>query len=658
MTQATDVLHAVLGTAGHIDHGKSSLVKALTGTDPDRFREEQERGMTIDIGFAEYQTPDGVDVGLIDVPGHERFIRNMVAGAAGMDIVMLVIAADDSVMPQTREHLEIMTLLGIQRGFVVVTKIDMVEAELVELVEEEVQEFVDGTFLEDADVIRCSSITGEGIDAVRERIHQLVRDLPPRDLEGVFRMPVQRTFTIKGHGTVVTGVPLAGQIHVGDHVELLPQGQECRVRGLQVHHRPSEEGGAGLRTAINISDVGWRDVNRGDVIAAPGFFSATRLVEARFTLLPSWPAPLKDNMPIRFHAGCTETLGRMVLLDSKRLAPGDDALVQLRLDQAVVVAPGDHYLVRLASPERTLGGGLVLGETRFRFKRFRDWIHENLKGKEEHLDDREAYLEYVVRSEGLNPVSRDRLPLLVKDGPARVAEHLKSLLERGIVVELTGRKDVLHRDMVARGSEEAEKALAALHEADHYPYGFGVQPVASHMKHPPHVVGVFLAASVSSHTVEKQGAIFRLKAFKGSLSKEDRRILGAVEEAIQKGGFQTPSPTIIADEMGKPKKRVDNILTLLSGWSRIVEIDKGVFLHIDAVKEARRKLVAYCEEHGEIPSNRMKDEVGATRKYVIPLLEHFDSIGLTRRVESSRVLKEGYETILADDPAPRAAAPD
>ncbi|HMS18317.1 MAG TPA: selenocysteine-specific translation elongation factor, partial [Planctomycetota bacterium] len=385
MNSAMSVLHAVLGTAGHIDHGKSSLVKALTGTNPDRFKEEQERGMTIDIGFAEYQTADGVDVGVIDVPGHEKFVRNMVAGAVGIDMVMLVIAADDGVMPQTREHLDIMGILGIRRGFIVVTKVDMVDPAYVELVKEEIAEFVQGTFLEDAPMVTCSSITGFGLDQVREQIDALVRSLPERGREGVFRMPIQRAFTLKGHGTVVTGVALSGVAQVGDNLEVLPKRLPCRVRAIHVHHRAATEALAGHRSAFNLSDVDYKDVMRGDVLATPGFFTATRLVEARFQLLASHKGPLKDQTAIRFHVGASDSLGRMILLNAKTLSPGEDALVQFRLEDDVVVAPGDHYLVRLASPERSLGGGLVLGETRFRFKRFRDWIQENMEGKEQSL---------------------------------------------------------------------------------------------------------------------------------------------------------------------------------------------------------------------------------------------------------------------------------
>lgn len=646
MNPTTSVLHAVLGTAGHIDHGKSSLVKALTGTNPDRFKEEQERGMTIDIGFAEYQTADGVDVGVIDVPGHERFVRNMVAGAVGIDMVMLVVAADDGVMPQTREHLDIMGLLGIRRGFVVVTKIDMVDAEMVELVEEEIRDFTRGTFLEGAPVVPCSSATGEGIDRVKAEIDNLCRDLPGRDAEGVFRMPIQRAFTLRGHGTIVTGVAISGAARTGDTLEILPGNRFCRVRGIHVHHRSADRAEAGHRSALNITDVDYRDVRRGDVIAAPGYFTASRLVEARFTLLPAWRGVLKDAMPVRLHVGSTEAIGRMVLLNAKTLAPGEEALVQFRLEDPVVVAPGDHYLVRLASPERTLGGGLILGETRFRFKRFRDWIQENMVGKEQSLADKSRYLEYVVRSEGLHPVATDNLPLLVKDAPGVVEERLRDLIERGSLQRLPGGRDVLHRDMVARGSGEAQKALLGLHEKDHYPFGFSAQAVASAMKHEPRLVQVFLDEACSAGRVERQGDQYRLKAFKGSLSNEDRRLVGTIEQRLRESGWQAPTAAVLAGEMGKPRRRIDNLLTLLEGAGRAVRLDEGLYVHMERVREARDLLVAHCEAHGEMPSNAMKDVIGATRKYVIPLLEYFDRVGLTVRIDAARRLKDGYGEIL------------
>ncbi len=644
------VLHAVIGTAGHIDHGKSSLVKALTGTDPDRFPEEQARGMTIDLGFAEYRTKEGIDVGLIDVPGHEKFVRNMVAGATGIDIVMLVVAADDGVMPQTREHLEILGLLGQRRGFVVLSKVDMVDKDLADLVEEEIRDFVKGTFLEGTPILRCSSITGQGLDEVRALIDELARTLPPRDVLGVFRLPIQRSFTVKGHGTIVTGVPVTGRVEIGQELEVLPQGMRCRVRGIQVHHAACESAEAGHRTALNLTDVNYRDLKRGHVVAQPGFFTASRLVEARFRLLRSWKSSLRDGMPIRFHSGCLETLGTISLLDVKRLEPGEECFIQLRLEEPVVVAPGDAYLVRLASPEKTIGGGIVLGETRFRFKRFRDWIKENLQGKEASLQDRQRYLEYVVRSEGLHPVEVDRLPSLVKDSWAGVTENLLALRRSGKLVELGGSREVVHADMIGRALQEVEKALLHLHEADHYPFGFGPTAVTSRVKFAPALVELALERGVKEQKLELQNGQYRLKAFKGSVSNEDRRLLGVIEDRMRLGKFATPIPADLAEETGRPKKRIENVLTLLEGWGRVIKLDENVYLHMESIRYARDQLVQYCLTHGEIPSSTMKDVIGATRKYVIPLLEYFDKVGLTTRHDSSRKLKPGYESVLAPPP--------
>jgi selenocysteine-specific elongation factor len=643
---SASVLRAIVGTAGHIDHGKSTLVKALTGTDPDRFPEERARGMTIDIGYAEYRTRDGVDVGLIDVPGHERFVRNMVAGASGMDLVMLVVAADDGVMPQTREHLEIMTLLGLRRGFICLTKVDKAPSDLTDLVEEELREFTKGTFLEGAPILRISALQGLGMDDLRATLDGMVRELAPHDDSGVFRMPIQRSFTVKGHGTVVTGIPVSGRVTQGSTLEVLPLGVSTRVRGLQVHHQAADAAGAGQRTALNISDVDYRAIGRGAVIAEAGYFAASQMVEARFRLLSSIHEPLRGTTAIRFHSGCAEVMGTLVLLDCKDLAPGEDALVQLRLEEPVVVAPGDHYLVRRASPEHTLGGGLVLGETRFRFKRFKEWIHENLEGKEQSLQDRERYLEYVVRSEGLHPVETERLPLLVKDAPKATALLVEKLLADGRLVAIPGRREVLHKDMVARGAEAALKALLELHRLDHYPFGFALLLVASAMKHPPHAVAVFLERLLLEKTVDRQGEQFRAKAFSGGLSQEDRRIATEIERILRETAFAAPIPQDLADQLQRPRKRIDNILKLLTGRGEVVELDENVFVHMDAVRDARDKLVAYCQAHGSMPSNTMKDVIGATRKYVIPLLEYFDKVGLTLRKDSARTLKPGYERVL------------
>ena len=346
----------VIGTAGHIDHGKSTLVRALTGIDPDRLKEEKARGLTIDLGFAPLTLPDGRLVGIIDVPGHERFIKNMVAGASGIDLVVLVVAADDGVMPQTREHLSIMGLLGVKRGMIVLTKIDIVDEEMVELAEEDVRETVAGTFLEDAPLYRVSAISGEGFEPFKDALFAAAGKVEPRAADGVFRMPIQRVFTAKGFGTIVTGIPLSGSVKVGDTLEVLPGGMKGKVRGIQAYKQKWESARAGHSTAINLSDVSHKEVKRGCVASEPGFYRAARLIGARLTMLAHLDRPLQNRAAIRLHTGTIEAVGEVILLDAVELQPGETGLVQIRLEEPVVCAPGDAFILRLASPLMSLGG--------------------------------------------------------------------------------------------------------------------------------------------------------------------------------------------------------------------------------------------------------------------------------------------------------------
>ncbi len=639
MESVTDIFRAVVGTAGHIDHGKSSLVKALTGTDPDRLKEEQERGLTIDLGYAEYTTAEGRQVGLIDVPGHERFIRNMVAGATGLDIVMLVVAADDSVMPQTREHLEIMQILGLRRGFIVITKIDLVDDGMPELVEEELREFVEGTFLEGAPIIRCSNATGEGLDLVRAELERQVAAVPARDMTGPFRLPVQRSFTVKGHGTVVTGVPLSGTVSVGDELEILPQGQAVRVRSVQAHHHPVPTAGAGQRVALNLSDINWKDVGRGASICTPGLFNASTLIEVRFKLLASYGKALDSHVGVRFHANTTETLGTLVILDAKQAEPGTEVYAQLRLDEPVIMAPGDRFLLRLASPERTLGGGVILGETKFRHKQSRTWITDNLAAKESAIGDLSAYVEATVRGQGLHPTDVHVIPAMVRATEALVAPVIEKLLAEKKLVRVGSTGTYLHAEPVTVGGESVEASLLALHQANHYAYGFTVFDIATHVRHPPAVTELFLADCVRRGTVDRQALEWRLKSFKGGLSQEDRRLVGWLEDRLKTTGMASPLTADLAKEAGRPEKRIDNLIIMLEAQGKAKRLDESVVLHSDTIAAAKQRLIAHCNAHGQITSIEAKDVLGGTRKYVIPLLEYFDSIGLTVRRDSVRTLK-------------------
>ena len=375
-----EIVSVVVGTAGHIDHGKSSLVRRLTGIDPDRLQEEQAREMTIDLGFAPFHLPDGRRVGLIDVPGHERFVKNMVAGATGIDLVVLVVAADDGVMPQTREHLEILTLLGVEAGMVAITKIDLpgVDDELVEILELELEDLLEGTFLAGAPIRALDSLSGRGFEAFQQTLFSLIEaraEAREAARGGAYRQPIQRVFSARGFGTILTGVPLSGEVAPGDKVEVITSTAVLpgRVRGLQAYGATVERARAGHSTAVNVADVDFKQVHRGDTIAAPGVFRAHPMFEARLELLASQSKPLEQRQLVRVHVGTAEVLGEVVLLDATSLDPGERALAQLRLRAPVVALPGDRFVLRRSSPLETLGGGVILGRSRWRLKAFRTW---------------------------------------------------------------------------------------------------------------------------------------------------------------------------------------------------------------------------------------------------------------------------------------------
>jgi selenocysteine-specific elongation factor len=377
--------HIVMGTAGHVDHGKTALIKGLTGVDTDRLKEEKERGITIELGFASLTLPDGLVLGVVDVPGHERFVRNMVAGAAGIDLVAMVIAADEGVMPQTREHLQICNLLGIRKGLVALAKVDLVDQEWLALVQEDVREFLRGTFLEGAPIVPVSSLTGEGFPELRETIARVAGEVETEADAGLFRLPVDRVFTMKGFGTVVTGTLLSGQVRIGEEVEFAPTGLRTRVRGIQVHNRPQEVAEAGQRTAVNLQGVEKATIERGHVLAAPETLPASRRLDVSFRLLPGAARKLKNRTLIRLHTGTSEIMARVILLDRDDLEPGGEAYAQIVPEEPVTVVAGDRFVARSYSPVTTIGGGIILDPLPGKHKRFSEKILEAfhcLAGKE------------------------------------------------------------------------------------------------------------------------------------------------------------------------------------------------------------------------------------------------------------------------------------
>ena len=632
----------IVGTAGHIDHGKSSLVKRLTGIDPDRLQEEKDRGMTIDLGFARFHTSDQRLVGIIDVPGHERFIKNMVAGATSVDVVMLVVAADDGVMPQTREHLEILTLLGIEKGLVVVTKKDLVDADLLELAIEDVRELLAGTFLEGAPVLPCSNTSGEGIDEVRALLEEFIAAVAPRPEDGLFRMPIQRVFSAKGHGTVVTGVPLSGRLVPGSEVEIQPLGKRGKVRGLHAYGQSCTQIRAGHSSALNLSDLDYREICRGMVAASPGFFEAASLWEARLQYLSGRGGPIKHRTPVRFHVGTSEVMGLVRLIEVSELAPGESALVQIELEEPVVAAQGDRFLVRQPSPMLTLGGGVLLGPTSHHRRRLKDYHISALRQREDALQSPAEAARFAAEQHRFRPFTDKDLAVDLALTHEKVGGLVKSLLEEGDLVEL-GRGQLLSREFSERARKQLLATLKELHKKHPLKKLLELRQVRSHLDLPEAVLKSAVERAVAKGQVSEEGepGHLRLSAHQPAITDADRQLLVELRAEYATAELKPPSPAQAADRLEADAVHVEHLLGLLGDEGEMLRVGP-LFFHHMAIERAKQELVKNAQAHGgqvDIPA--LRDELATSRKYMIPLLEYFDGIRLTVRRGDQRFLRGG-----------------
>jgi selenocysteine-specific elongation factor len=634
----SEIYNVILGTAGHIDHGKSTLVKRLTGIDPDRLPEEKEREMTIDLGFAPFVLKNGQRVGIIDVPGHERFIKNMVAGATSIDIVLLIVAADESINIQTREHVTIMSLLGLRRGIIVLTKIDKADPEMRALVSEEVRTLVKGTFLESAPLLEVSALTGEGMEALVEEINRSVAQTPPHDVSGVFRMPIQRIFSAKGFGTVITGVPMTGMAKIGDTLEIVPLGKSGRIRSLQAYKAEVSEIRAGHSSAINVSDVAHEEVRRGMVAATPGYFKASGFVEARFKYVPDKPRTLRNLSPIKLHAGTAECDGHIVLLDKKELSPGEECYVQFRLEEPLVAVAGDPYIARLQTPTYTIGGGKILDLSDHKLKRLKDEITLKLVEKEQTLSSEGSSVEFALKEAGRRTLSLQELSIAAKMPPKAVEEALRALDSKLIKFEP-------NRFMHPAAFERVLDHLSVLVENYHIknPLRAGIEPLVlkNESKLEAPLYERAMKALFERGTLSQEGDKIRRSSFKVKLSREDAECAQEIERAIRETRFNTPRPEELVQQFPKySRDRIDRTLSLLADQGTLVRLKDDILLHKDAVREATELITQAIREKGPIEAAAFRDLVGTTRKYVIPLLEHLDDLGVTQRVENRRVLRK------------------
>ena len=638
MTAATPK-HVVVGTAGHIDHGKTSLVKALTGIDTDRLPEEKARGITIDLGFAFLEEPDGLTVEIVDVPGHERFVKNMLAGVGGIDLAMLVIAADEGVMPQTREHLAICSLLHIKTGLIALTKIDLVEPDWLELVKDDVRGAVRETFLEDAPILPVSAKTGEGLAELRAAVRGLAAGVPPRGTDQLPRLPIDRVFTVKGFGTVVTGTLAAGALAVDERVEAYPRGLQAKIRGLQTHGRPVTAARAGQRTAINLQGLERAAIDRGDVVGLPGTLVSSLLVDGTLELLKDAPRAVKSRTRLRFHVGTSEIMARALLLDRGELEPGASGLVRFRLESPLIALPGDRFVVRSYSPIVTIGGGTLLDIDPPRFKRKTPALVAHLELLQ--TGSPEAILEEHVRHVGAAGIRLAALAGRVPFGPERLRGLLDTLQKERRVLAVD-RDWFIHPDSAARLRALAVQALEAFHRANPLKPGMSREELRGRAGAvDERVFGFLLTALDAEGAVKTDRDKVRLASHEVRLSPDQQRVLDRLEEDFLRADAAPPSAEEALGRAGLGGDEEHELFQVLVQAGTLVRVKDSLYFHARALETIQTRVVALLQDRKEIGPGDIKDLLGISRKYAIPLLEFFDQRRVTTRVGERRILRAG-----------------
>lgn len=620
--------YVILGTAGHIDHGKSALVKALTGIDPDRLKEEKERGITIDLGFADLTYPDGLTVGIVDVPGHERLVKNMLAGAGGIDLVLLVIAADEGIMPQSREHLHICNLLKIKSGLVAITKADLVEKDWLDLVEDEVRNFVKGTFLEGTPILPVSSRTMFNLEALKEQIRGIALQVEPKPTQGLFRLPIDRVFTLKGFGTVVTGTAVSGSISVDQDVDILPSGIQSKVRGLHSHGKSIQTAYAGQRVAINLQGVEKEALQRGDAVVIPGRLTPTRKIDAKVELLSDAPV-LKSKSLIHFHLGTSETIGRVILYGRSDLKAGEACYCQFRLHDPVIAMSGDRYIMRRFSPVDTIGGGEVLDPLSFR-RHYKEGLEDLQTFETGMLADKIAV---KVKRSGIYGIAVSLIEGWIKAELPVIRQALKELKERGILIQF---EDILiHRSVYDAFKEMIQKIMEEYHRKNPLKPGMLKEELRARTAIEPRLFGN-LISSIKEIVIDKE--LVRLASFKATLSQVDESVKAHILVLLEKGGFQPPFKEELSQTLKLDMKRLTDILNLLAKEGSLVRISDTMFIPASVYQEMITNLKDFFSKKPEMTVAEFRDILNTTRKYALPLLEYLDSHKITLRVGDIRKL--------------------
>jgi len=619
--------HVIVGTAGHVDHGKTTLIKALTGIDTDRLEEEKRRELSIELGFAPLELPSVGRVGVIDVPGHERFMKNMLAGIGGIDLALLVVAADEGVMPQTRDHLTVLHLLGVSHGVVAMTKTDLVEQEVVELAEEEVHELLAGTTLEGSPIVRVSGVTREGLDDLVSALDSAAAAVEGRRLDMPARLPIDRVFTMKGVGTVVTGTLVSGVIREGDEVELLPEVLKSKARQVQVHGARADEAHAGQRVALNLPGVKREALRRGAVVAAPGYLRPTETIDVRLELLPKVER-LKNWTRIRLAIGSAEIIGRLVLLDAEELKGGQVGLAQLRLEAKTTGLRGDRFVLRNYSPLWLIGGGTILDPVAERHKRFDEQVVTALEARGgAELDT--AVRESLLLGERTEGELRESLSVSAEE----LGEAVQRLVDAGEVRRIGAH--LVHRQSLDELEKKIGSLLSEFHRRNPLRPGMPKEELRSRMKLR---AGAFDEILAQMKTIEVRRDRVALSSFRPTLTARQEEVRRRIEELYRQGKFQPPSRNQVLDPFGEERGVAEEVLFYLLETGELTRVSEDLIFHRDAIAQIREGLGAKLRENGSITVSQVRDLFGSSRKYSVPLLEYFDRIGFTRRVGDERIL--------------------
>ncbi len=632
--------HIIIGTAGHIDHGKTQLIKALTGRETDTLEEERKRGISINLGFTFFDLPSGKRAGVIDVPGHEKFIKNMLAGAMGIDVVALVVAADEGIMPQTKEHLEILQLLGVKKGIIVITKKDLVDDEWLSMIESDVSEAVKDTFLSDAPIISVSSKTNEGMEELINVLDEKVDQAEERDREGHFRLPVDRIFSVAGFGTVVTGTVLSGSIKINDELMIYPSGIKTKVRGIQIHGKAEEVGEAGQRCAINLMNVKKEDIHRGDVVSITDALESSFMIDSKLIYLKSVKTALKNRQRIRFYSGTSEIMGRVIMLDREELKPGESAFVQIRLEKMTSLQKGDKFIIRNYSPVYTIGGGTIIEPIAKKAKRFNETYISNLKTKAE--GSIEDVIEHIVDNLSSDFPNKDEI--IKKFG--RNIENLEEVLSelqnksRIYILEQGGKKNYIHRKYIRGIEDDINNILEDYHSKKPLEVGiskeeFKTKVFSKALKNK--LYKEVLALLDSKKMLEIRGNYIAKIGFEIKLNPEQKDIKNELFTKINEGEFSPPKFKAITEgkENIEEYKKVND---LLHKNGELIKISQEISLSKDNYNLGKEKIINYIEKNGKITLAEVREELSTSRQYAMALLEHLDEVKVTKRDGNERKL--------------------